>query len=91
MKKRSTIVGITALVLLGACSKYGDRTLRWDEQLTLSSGASAIVHREQRIEVHLTSEGASGDRAKIRQGERTVMEYLMSPIHCLADETGGER
>lgn len=65
VRSLTIIVGVFALALLSSCSKYGDRTLRWEEQIQLSSGDSAVVGREQRIEFHLTSDGASGDRAKM--------------------------
>ena len=44
---------------------YGDREIKWTETVLLSSGETVSVHRVQRVEVHLTSEGRSGNLAKM--------------------------
>ena len=40
-----------------------------------------------------SSAGVAGMQvqAEIRQGERTVMEYLLSPVRRVVSEAGGER
>lgn len=44
---------------------YGERDIKWTETVPLSSGGTVNVRRVQSVEVTLTSEGRSGDLAKM--------------------------
>jgi hypothetical protein len=55
------IAGLT----LAACSRYGERDIEWTETVALASGEATVIERVQRVEIHLTSEGDSGDLGKM--------------------------
>jgi hypothetical protein len=44
---------------------YGEREIEWTETVALASGETTVIERVQRVEIHLTSEGPSGDLAKM--------------------------
>jgi hypothetical protein len=54
-----------AALTITACGRYGDREIEWAETVSLSSGDAVLVERVQRVEIHLTSEGPSGNLAKM--------------------------
>ena len=79
---------------LSAATSGGDQS-RASETVATSSPFKARIRLERQ---KLRWEGAllpvvagMQVQAEIRQGDRTVMEYLMSPVKRVISEAGGER
>ena len=62
---------------------------------TLQSPFKAIVSLQRQTldvsEMHLPIVAGMQVQAEIREGSRTVLEYLLSPVRQVANEAGGER
>jgi hypothetical protein len=71
--KHALLIGLGIFAVLGSgCTPYGDRTLHWDEAVTLASGEIVHIKRTQRIRTELNAGGPSGNlalNAKLQSAE----------------------
>jgi len=54
-----------AALTISACGRYGEREIEWTETVALASGETTVIERVQKVEINLTSDGDSGDLAKM--------------------------